>query len=99
MDLSRLKAPPPRIQIQRVEPLVDGGRYALKRTVGEPVEVSADVFRDGHDVLGAALRYKPRSAGRWREVPMEPLGNDRWRGTFPVDAPGYWCYRIEAWTD
>jgi starch synthase (maltosyl-transferring) len=99
MDLSRLKAPPPRIQIQRVEPLVDGGRYALKRTVGEPVEVSADVFRDGHDVLGAALRYKPRSAGRWREVPMEPLGNDRWRGTFQVDAPGYWCYRIEAWTD
>src|SRR5919202_3906706 len=99
MPLPRTKEPPPRIQIQRIEPIVDCGRYPVKRTVGDTVEVSADVFRDGHDILGAAIRFKPHAASRWREVPMEPLGNDRWRGVFAVDGCGYWCFRIEAWTD
>jgi starch synthase (maltosyl-transferring) len=99
MSLPKTKEQPPRIQIQRVEPVVDCGRYAVKRTVGDAVEVSADIFRDGHETLGAALRFKPVGPSRWREVPMEPLGNDRWRGAFPVEACGRWCYRIEAWTD
>jgi starch synthase (maltosyl-transferring) len=93
------KTPPPRIQIQDVWPVVDCGRYATKRTVGDTVDVSANVFRDGHDVLAAAIRYRPAKERRWRETPMRPLGNDRWTGSFEVDAPGRWQYTIEAWVD
>ena len=99
MPPPKTKQPPPRIQIQHVEPIVDCGRFPLKRTVGDAVEVYASIFKDGHDVLGAAIRVKPPRATRWREEPLTPLGNDRWGGSFAVDAPGRWCWRIEAWTD
>src|SRR3989442_9176415 len=90
--------PPPRIQIQNVWPQLDCGRFAVKRTVGDRVEVWANVFRDGHEVLGVAIRYK-RPGGRWQEAPMHALGNDRWSGSFEVDRCGRWCYRVQAWHD
>jgi starch synthase (maltosyl-transferring) len=88
-----------RIQIQGIEPLVDCGRFAAKACVGDEVRVSATVFRDGHEVLGTALRVKPPGATRWRDEPMERLGNDRFAATFTPDGSGRWCYRIEAWVD
>jgi len=99
VPLPKAKQPPARIQVQHVEPIVDCGRYPVKRTVGERVEVYASIFKDGHDVLGASIRIKPPGASRWQEEPLRPLGNDRWRGSFAVDAPGRWCWRIDAWTD
>src|SRR5262249_20883285 len=36
---------------------------------------------------------------RWSEMPLEPLGNDFWAGSFKVDRPGLWSFRIEAWVD
>ncbi len=97
--LPKTSEPPARIQIQRVEPQVDCGRYPVKRTVGDRVEVTARIFRDGHDVLGAAVRSKAPGASRWGEASLEPLVNDEWRGSFPVDRPGVWQFRIEAWVD
>jgi starch synthase (maltosyl-transferring) len=88
-----------RIQIQSLDPLVDCGRYAAKACVGDDVRVEATIFRDGHEILGAALRTKPPGATRWQETAMEELGNDRWAATFAPDACGRWCYRIEAWVD
>jgi starch synthase (maltosyl-transferring) len=99
VPLPKTNDPPARIQIQRVTPQIDGGRYAVKRTVGERVEVTARIFRDGHEILGAAVRYKASGAARWQEAPLTPLGNDEWAGAFDVDAPGAWCFRIEAWVD
>ena len=99
MALPKSNEPPARIQIQRVEPQVDCGRYPVKRTVGDAVEVTARIFRDGHDVLGAAVRAKAPGASRWTEAPLEPLGNDRWAGSFEVDRPGAWQFRVEAWVD
>ena len=99
MSLPRTNEPPPRIQIQRVRPQLDGGRYAVKRTSGDRVDIAATIFRDGHDVLGAAVRFKPPGTTRWQESPLTPLGNDEWSGSFTVDRPGTWCYRIEAWVD
>jgi starch synthase (maltosyl-transferring) len=93
------KTTPARIQIQEVSPQVDCGRYAVKRTVGDRVEVSARIFRDGHETLGAAVRHKGPDATRWSETPLEPLGNDAWTGSFEVDRPGLWSFRIEAWVD
>ena len=85
--------------MQRVWPLIDCGRYPVKRTIGDEVDVWADVFCDGHDVLRAAIRYRQPGARRWSEAPMEPIGNDRWHGAFPVDALGRWQYAITAWID
>src|SRR2546421_3604374 len=93
------KTPPARIQIQEVAPQIDCGRYAVKRTVGDRVAVTARIFRDGHETLGAAVRYKPSGTARWRESPLAPVGNDEWVGAFDVDACGPWCFRIEAWVD
>jgi starch synthase (maltosyl-transferring) len=93
------KTTPARVQIQEVSPQVDCGRYPVKRTIGDRVEVTARIFRDGHETLGAAVRHKGPDATRWSEAPLEPLGNDVWAGSFEVDRPGIWSFRIEAWVD
>jgi starch synthase (maltosyl-transferring) len=93
------KTSPARIQIQDVAPQVDCGRYPVKRTVGGRVEVTARIFRDGHETLGAAVRRRGPGETRWAETPLEPLGNDVWGGAFEVDRPGRWSFRIEAWVD
>ena len=89
----------PRIQIQNITPLVDCGRYPVKACVGDEVRVEATIFRDGHEVLGAALRTKRPGATRWRETPMDDLGNDRWAASFAPDFCGRWSYRVEGWVD
>ena len=97
--MSLPKTTPARIQIQEVTPQVDCGRYPVKRTVGDRVEVTARIFRDGHETLGAAVRRRSPGATGWTEARLEPLGNDVWSGFFEVDRPGRWCFRIEAWVD
>jgi starch synthase (maltosyl-transferring) len=89
----------PRIQIQNIKPLVDCGRYPVKACVGDEVRVEATVFRDGHEVLGAALRTKKPDATRWQETAMDDLGNDRWAATFAPDSCGRWSFRVEGWVD
>ena len=94
--------PPPRIVIQYPAPAVDGGRYPAKRCVGDRVEVSADVFRDGHDLIRAVVRSTGPD-GRTEEAELHRLdhhlGGVRWAGAFTVDQSGRWQYTIEAWTD
>ena len=77
------KNPQPRIQIQAVEPIVDCGRYPVKRTVGDAVEVYATVVKDGHDTLAGAVRVKAPGERTWREEPLRSFGSDRraFRGT------------------
>ena len=88
-----------RIVIERVEPEVDGGRFAIKRTIGEEVRVRADIYADGHDLLGAVLLHKRASESAWTEVPMRLVNNDRWEGKFRVEALGRYIYTIVAWVD
>ena len=92
-DLSRH-----RIYIEDVYPLVDGGRFPVKRTIGEEVEVWADIFRDGQVVLAAELLWR-REGEKWFRVPMALHDNDRWRGSFTPHKSGRYVYAIEAWTD
>src|SRR5688500_13882530 len=93
--------PPPRVQIERVSPLVDCGRHAPKRPIGETVDVTADVFRDGRAVLRAVLRPRAPSGGPWVETPMAKLdgGDSGWAGSFTVTECGDWQFAIEAWSD
>ncbi len=99
MPLPDTTQPPSRIQLQAIEPIIDCGRYPVKRTVGETVAVYATIVKDGHDTLGAAIRVRGPGGGRWREEPLEPLGNDRYAGSFQVDRPGRWQYAVAAWSD
>jgi starch synthase (maltosyl-transferring) len=85
--------------IEDVYPLIDGGRFAVKRIVGERIEVWADVYRDGHEVVAAALLWRRERDREWRREPMSHHGNDRWVGTFVPDRFGRHVYAIEAWTD
>jgi starch synthase (maltosyl-transferring) len=96
-------APPPRIVILDPQPVLDGGRYAPKRTVGESVDVHATIFADGHDVLRVVVKYKAPGARRWQESAMAPadrhIAGDTWAGSFSVDRPGRWLWTIEGWVD
>jgi len=85
--------------IEDIFPLVDGGRFPVKRIVGERVEVWADIYRDGHDVIAAALVWRRETDREWRREPMAHSSNDRWGGSFVPDQPGRYLYAIEAWTD
>jgi starch synthase (maltosyl-transferring) len=88
-----------RIYIEDVYPLVDAGRFPVKRIAGEAVEVWADIFRDGHAVLAAELLWRPEAANKWSRVPMLARPNDRWSANFAPPKPGRYVYAIEAWTD
>jgi starch synthase (maltosyl-transferring) len=88
-----------RVIIEGVKPEINGGRYPIKRTVGEKVVVEADIFNDGHDSTSAVLLYRHESSENWTEVPMTLLVNDRWRGEFPVTLVGRYRYTILAWVD
>ena len=61
--------------------------------------MTARIFRDGHETLGAAIRHRGPGSTGWAETPLEPIGNDVWVGSFDLDRPGLWCFRIEAWVD
>jgi len=88
-----------RIVIEDVYPSVDAGRFPVKRIAGEPIEVWADILRDGHAVLAAALLWRPQISDEWSRVAMQLDGNDRWTATFTPPRPGRYVYAIEAWTD
>jgi starch synthase (maltosyl-transferring) len=87
-----------RIFMTDVTPQVDCGRWPAKACVGDRVEVGATITRDGHETLRAVVRYR-RPRGRWREAPLDALGNDRFAGAFEVDSPGSWRFAVEAWVD
>ncbi len=104
-----------RVIIENIEPDGDRGRFAIKRTPGEPIVVEADVFADGHDRVAVVLRYRktsepfvPRdratpakdaSAGEWHETPFVLVDNDRWRARFVVEDIGRYEYAIVGWVD
>jgi starch synthase (maltosyl-transferring) len=88
-----------RVVIQNLSPAVDGGRFAVKRTLGESVAVEADVFTDGHDAVACDLLYRASAESEWRHRAMEPRGNDRWRGTFSPERLGTTLYTVAAWVD
>jgi starch synthase (maltosyl-transferring) len=90
--------PEARVLIEDVWPEIDGGRYPVKRILGDEVVVWADLFRDGHAKIAAVVKFAPDGGG-WREAPFAFFDNDRWVARFRPDRVGRWRYTIEAWTD
>jgi starch synthase (maltosyl-transferring) len=88
-----------RVIIESVAPEIDAGQFPIKRIVGDTVVVEADVLTDGHDAISVVLQYRTEAGTQWTEVPMEPLVNDRWRGTFKVQELGRYRYTLLVWVD
>ncbi len=88
-----------RAVIEAISPLVEGGRFPVKRVLGDVVAIEADAFADGHDAIRVRLRHRAPGETVWAESEMEPLGNDRWRGSFRVDVLGRHAYSVVAWVD
>lgn len=90
-----------RIPVLDIRPLIDCGRRPAKAVVGETFQVSATVFREGHDAVRAnvVLRDPAGRSGPW--TPMRELapGTDRWGADVTPTAPGRWSYTVEAWSD
>jgi starch synthase (maltosyl-transferring) len=87
------------VVIENVVPAVDGGRYPIKREVGGTVDVSADIFKEGHEVLVAFVKYRRADEPTWREAPMQLVDNDRWAGVFTVEDNARYHYTVEALAD
>ena len=88
-----------RVQIEGVSPEINGGRFPIKRSLGEKVHVEADMFCDSHDALAGVILYRPEASQKWLEAPMSPLVNDRWEGEFSVSEIGCCVYTVMAWVD
>ncbi len=88
-----------RVVIENVKPEIDGGLFPVKRVTGEKVEVSADIFSDGHESLHARLLYRRAGDTVWTAVPMTPRVNDRWRAEFVAAEAGSYHYTVEGWVD
>lgn len=88
-----------RAVIDAVRPRLDGGRFAVKRVVGDRFEVEADCFADGHDTLRVVLMWRREDEKAFHEIPMEPLGNDVWHASFMLPGPGRCIYNVAAWVD
>ncbi len=89
----------PTAVIENLQPLVDSGRYPIKRVVGEDLVVEADVFKDGHDVVAARLKWRKLGEVRWHETAMMLRDNDRWRGVCTFYENTTYEYTVEAWAD
>ncbi len=92
-------SPTARIIIEDIYPELDCGRFPVKRVVGDRFDVWADIFRDGHDVIGATIRFRAVDDGVRHEAPMHHHDNDRWTGSFVLERNTRYLYTVEAWTD
>jgi starch synthase (maltosyl-transferring) len=88
-----------RVVIENVQPQVDGGLYPAKRTVGELVTVTADIFGDGHDHIRGHLYFKKEGASKWEIKELTPSYNDAWYASFPVNEKGTFVFTVKAWVD
>jgi starch synthase (maltosyl-transferring) len=87
------------VVIESVSPELDSGRYPVKREIGETFAVEADLFKEGHDIIGARIVYRAPGAQTWQSTPLTFWDNDRWRGAFELTELGLYTYTIEAYPD
>jgi starch synthase (maltosyl-transferring) len=85
--------------IEAISPTIDCGRFPVKRIAGDDLVVEADIFRDGHEVIRAVIKWRRRHDVIFNETPMTPIDNDRWRGQFTLTENTRYLFTIEAWTD
>src|SRR6476620_4223179 len=76
------------VVIENVTPALDGGRYPVKREIRETFLVEADMFKEGHDILGGRILHRAPDEESWHSTPLRFHDNDRWRGSFELTEIG-----------
>ena len=87
------------VNVEAVTPSISGGRFPVKRVIGDLLVVEADIFTHGHDVVRAVAQWRKLGEDDWREVEMIHHVNDRWRGSFRLDENTTYEYTVFAWRD
>jgi starch synthase (maltosyl-transferring) len=89
-----------RIAVLDVGPVVECGERPAKSVVGEEFEVTATVFRESHEAVGATVVLTD-PGGREHRVAMVRVnaGLDAWSATVAADRAGAWTFRVEGWSD
>jgi starch synthase (maltosyl-transferring) len=93
-----------RFGLADVQPVVGStstGEFPARAVVGEPLPVSAAVFREGHDAVAASVVLRDATGRKKAVLRMAPgaAGTDRWQTEVVLDRPGTWSFAIEAWSD
>jgi starch synthase (maltosyl-transferring) len=99
MDLLKNTHGQNRVVVENIQPVVDGGRYAVKAIEGDLFKVSADIFSDSHDYISAFLKYKHQHDEVWSETRLNPSNNDQYEAVFELSKIGFYYYFIEAFID
>ena len=99
ISLPDLIEPPSSVIIERVQPEIDAGRYPIKRVMSDTLEVSADIFKEGHDKIAAVVKYRRKDEDEWREAEIMLHENDRWAGEIPLADNTRYVYTVEAFPD
>jgi len=90
----------PRVVIEQITPMLDGGRYPVKRTIGSTIDIGAAIFKDGHDLIGARVIHRVSGDPAWASVSLVyQFEIDRWFGSFRADRLGRVEYAVQAWPD
>jgi len=89
------------ITIEHVSPQIDAGRYAVKREVGDTMDVTCNIFKDGHDLIKAVILCRLADSNEWWETPMTEVnhGLAQWYGQLWFGTNARYIYTIEAWVD
>ncbi|MGB3589352.1 MAG: alpha-1,4-glucan--maltose-1-phosphate maltosyltransferase [Tunicatimonas sp.] len=88
-----------RVIIANVDPQVQNGQFPIKRSVGEAVQVEADIFADSHDKIRSFVQFRKEGENNWQEVPMNPVMNDRWTATFIPESIGFYEFTVSGYID
>jgi starch synthase (maltosyl-transferring) len=89
----------PTVVIENLDPCIDGGRYPIKRVIGQELKVSADIFKQDNDQVSANLKWRKVTSADWNQTPMRPTENDRWEGVCHFIENAQYEFTIEAWED
>lgn len=93
----------PRVVIEQISPIVDGGRYPIKRLVGERIDVGAVIYKDGHDLITAEVRARYKGGGPEQLHGLAKMTHDfnadHWSAVLSLERIGRWEMWIEAWPD
>jgi starch synthase (maltosyl-transferring) len=93
------ESPPSSVLILDIWPQIDCGRYPVKREVGDTLEIWADIFKDGHDKIGAVVEYRAWDEEEWQSAPIRFYDNDRWHGRFDLTRNTRYHYRVVGYAD
>jgi starch synthase (maltosyl-transferring) len=88
-----------RVIVEHLAPEIDAGRFYIKKIIEDTVNVEADIFSDGHDVVRGRVLYRHESEKDWQHEEMHLINNDRWAASFKVHKTGFYFYTVTGWVD